>query len=99
MDGVDGDANGPADVDDLEVARADELVHRAPGNPECPTGLFDGQKEYETTFLPIVGRRGGTAVGDLRWDRRGVGWLDPGPHHGRIVESPELRRVPTSVAA
>jgi hypothetical protein len=58
MDGVDWDTDGPADVDDLEVARPDELVHGAPAHSERLAGVFDGQEQYETTTIPVVGGRG-----------------------------------------
>jgi hypothetical protein len=41
-------------VDDLEVARPDELVHGAPAHSECPAGVFDGQEEYETISVRLV---------------------------------------------
>jgi hypothetical protein len=62
VNGIDWDADGPADVDDLEVAGGDEFVHRAPGDAECPAGSLDGQQEHETASVLIVGRRGENAV-------------------------------------
>jgi hypothetical protein len=55
VEGVDRDADGPADVDDLEVAGADELVHRASGHAERPTGVFDGQEQDETVSVRRLG--------------------------------------------
>jgi hypothetical protein len=91
MNGIDGNADGSADVDDLEVAGADEPVHRASRDPECSSGIFDGQEQHEAASVVIVGRPCGKAVRDLRMNRQRTGWLHLGPHRGRVVESPELR--------
>jgi hypothetical protein len=53
VNGIDRDASGPTDVDDLEIAPLDELVDRAATNAECSPGAFDREQEHE---LPFVAR-------------------------------------------
>ena len=99
MDGIDRNANRPSDVDYFEVTGADEFVHRAPGNAEGPTGVLDRQEEDEIAGVAGVRRLGGNVVRNRWRNRRATGGLRAGPHRGHVVESPELRRVRTSVAA
>jgi len=51
VNGVDQDASGPTDVDDLEIAPLDELVDRAATNAECSAGAFDREQEHELAFV------------------------------------------------
>jgi hypothetical protein len=85
MNGVDGDADGSADVDDLEVAGADELVHRASGDPECPSGIFDGQEQHEAAWAWSAVVMAGDAVEIL--------WLLERLDHADVVERAQREKV------
>jgi hypothetical protein len=47
LDRVYGDPDGPADVDRLQFAGSDELIHFAPADPQRPTGFLNRKKEDE----------------------------------------------------